>query len=93
MRRWADLRSRALLLTASGALTPPPVTSATGRPLPIGVDVQQDAAAVQAEVHAVFEPADGVAAPEGPEGVVVGVGEVVFRDGGLAVPVGESPFR
>ncbi|NEC77479.1 hypothetical protein G3I25_39010, partial [Streptomyces rochei] len=35
---------------------------ATGRLLPLGVDLQEHATAVQAQVHAVFEPADGGAA-------------------------------
>ncbi|MEW2134556.1 hypothetical protein [Streptomyces sp. NPDC005435] len=58
-RRWADLWSRALLLTVPGALGTPAVTGVTGRLLPLGVDVQEHATAVQAQVHAVFEPADG----------------------------------
>ncbi|MEU4149067.1 hypothetical protein [Streptomyces sp. NPDC026659] len=61
-RRWADLWSRALLLTVPGALGTPAVTEVTGRLLPLGVDVQEHATAVQAQVHAVFEPADGSAA-------------------------------
>ncbi|ANB09595.1 hypothetical protein SAM40697_5639 [Streptomyces ambofaciens] len=59
VRRWADLWSRALLLTLPGADSGPVVTGATGRLLPLGVDVQEHATAVQAQVHAVFEPADG----------------------------------
>ncbi|TGB15996.1 hypothetical protein E4099_05860 [Streptomyces palmae] len=58
-RRWADLWSRALLLTLPGAGGAPSVGVATGRLLPLGVDVQEHATAVQAQVHAVFEPADG----------------------------------
>jgi hypothetical protein len=59
-RRWADLWSRALLLTQPGAATPATVTcTATGRLLPLGVDLQEHATAAQAQVHAVFEPADG----------------------------------
>ncbi|MYQ44903.1 hypothetical protein GTW40_07470, partial [Streptomyces sp. SID4985] len=61
-RRWADLWSRALLLTVPGALGTPAVTAVTGRLLPLGVDVQEHATAVQAQVHAVFEPTDGGAA-------------------------------
>ncbi|MCN9243522.1 hypothetical protein NGF19_22490 [Streptomyces sp. RY43-2] len=60
-RRWADLWSRALLLTLPGAARTPAVSPATGRLLPLGVDVQEHATAVQAQVHAVFEPADGAA--------------------------------
>ncbi|MFD5555755.1 hypothetical protein ACFWIA_18185 [Streptomyces sp. NPDC127068] len=59
VRRWADLWSRAVLLTLPGALTPPATTPATGRLLPLGIDLQEHATAVQAQVHAVFEPADG----------------------------------
>ncbi|MFB6932449.1 hypothetical protein [Streptomyces chartreusis] len=59
VRRWADLWSRAMLLTMPGAASAPGVSEATGRLLPLGVDVQEHATAVQAQVHAVFEPADG----------------------------------
>lgn len=59
VRRWADLWSRAVLLTLPGAAAAPAVAEATGRLLPLGVDVQEHATAVQAQVHAVFEPADG----------------------------------
>ncbi|MGW8761633.1 hypothetical protein ACWGN5_03935 [Streptomyces sp. NPDC055815] len=61
VRRWADLWSRALLLTQPGAARTPAGSTATGRLLPLGVDVQEHATAVQAQVHAVFEPADGTA--------------------------------
>ncbi|MGW0699678.1 hypothetical protein ACWD0A_10165 [Streptomyces sp. NPDC002867] len=60
-RRWADLWSRAMLLTLSGAALVPAMGEATGRLLPLGIDVQEHATAVQAQVHAVFEPADGSA--------------------------------
>ncbi|MGW6391075.1 hypothetical protein ACWFR1_11330 [Streptomyces sp. NPDC055103] len=59
VRRWADLWSRALLLTLPGAGRAPSTTTVTGRLLPLGVDVQEHATAVQAQVHAVLEPADG----------------------------------
>ncbi|MFH8799016.1 hypothetical protein ACH4F6_05355 [Streptomyces sp. NPDC017936] len=59
VRRWADLWSRAVLLTLPGAASAPVVAEATGRLLPLGVDLQEHATAVQAQVHAVFEPADG----------------------------------
>ncbi|WP_424866909.1 hypothetical protein [Streptomyces sp. SAI-229] len=59
VRRWADLWSRAMLLTLPGAASAPAAGEATGRLLPLGVDVQEHATAVQAQVHAVFEPADG----------------------------------
>ncbi|WP_199844340.1 hypothetical protein [Streptomyces sp. RTd22] len=58
-RRWADLWARALLLTLPGAADAPATGTATGRLLPLGVDVQEHATAAQAQVHAVFEPADG----------------------------------
>ena len=58
-RRWADLWSRAMLLTLPGAVGPPVTGTATGRLLPLGIDLQEHATAVQAQVHAVFEPADG----------------------------------
>ncbi|MFJ8147965.1 hypothetical protein ACIQ6R_23285 [Streptomyces sp. NPDC096048] len=59
VRRWADLWARALLLTLPGAVSASAVGEVTGRLLPLGVDVQEHATAVQAQVHAVFEPADG----------------------------------
>ncbi|MBT3154236.1 hypothetical protein HTV45_25755 [Streptomyces sp. CHD11] len=62
VRRWADLWSRAVLLTLPGAVSAPALAEVTGRLLPLGVDVQEHATAVQAQVHAVFEPADGGAA-------------------------------
>jgi hypothetical protein len=58
-RRWADLWSRAMLLTLPGAAAAPVTGTATGRLLPLGVDLAEHATAVQAQVHAVFEPADG----------------------------------
>ncbi|MGW8487816.1 hypothetical protein [Streptomyces sp. NPDC055886] len=59
VRRWADLWSRALLLTVPGSAGERPADAVTGRLLPLGVEVQEHATAVQAQVHAVFEPADG----------------------------------
>ncbi|MFF4873040.1 hypothetical protein [Streptomyces sp. NPDC000961] len=59
VRRWADLWSRALLLTLPATARATAVSTATGRLLPLGVDLQEHATAVQAQVHAVFEPADG----------------------------------
>ncbi|WP_225640117.1 hypothetical protein [Streptomyces werraensis] len=59
VRRWADLWSRAMLLTLPGADRATAVGEATGRLLPLGVDLHEHATAVQAQVHAVFEPADG----------------------------------
>jgi hypothetical protein len=55
-RRWGDLWSRAMILTLSGAS---PYGTATGRILPLGVDLHEHATAAQAQVHAVFEPEDG----------------------------------
>ncbi|GHH18793.1 hypothetical protein Srubr_28010 [Streptomyces rubradiris] len=62
VRRWADLWARGMLLTLPGAAAAPAAYTATGRLLPLGVDVHEHATAVQAQVHAVFEPADGTAA-------------------------------
>lgn len=62
VRRWADLWARGLLLTLPGAAAAPTADTLTGRLLPLGVDLQEHATAVQAQVHAVFEPADGSAA-------------------------------
>ncbi|WP_211216228.1 hypothetical protein [Longispora albida] len=59
LRRWADLWSRAMLLTQPGAAGFPASGTATGRLLPLGVELNEHATAVHAQVHAVFEPADG----------------------------------
>jgi hypothetical protein len=61
-RRWADLWSRAMLLTLPGAAGAPVTGTATGRLLPLGIDLTEHATAAQAQVHAVFEPADGTTA-------------------------------
>ncbi|MFD7864332.1 hypothetical protein [Streptomyces sp. NPDC059783] len=58
-RRWADLWARAMLLTVPGAVTAPATETVTGRLLPLGVDLHEHPTAVQAQVHAVLEPADG----------------------------------
>lgn len=55
-RRWGDLWSRAMVLTLSGES---PRDTATGRLLPLGVDMHEHATAAQAQVHAVFEPEGG----------------------------------
>ncbi|MCP2170164.1 hypothetical protein [Goodfellowiella coeruleoviolacea] len=60
-RRWGDLWSRAMLLTLPGAADVPVTGVATGRLLPLGVDLHEHPTAAQAQVHAVFEPADGAA--------------------------------
>ncbi|MER7013473.1 hypothetical protein ABT324_18805 [Saccharopolyspora sp. NPDC000359] len=57
VRRWADLWTRGMLLAVPGAAATPVTGTATGRLLPLGVDVQEHATAVQAQVHAVLEPA------------------------------------
>ncbi|MFE4455297.1 hypothetical protein [Streptomyces sp. NPDC056796] len=59
VRRWADLWSRGMLLTVPGAAGTPVTGTADGRLLPLGIDLQEHATAAQAQVHAVFEPADG----------------------------------
>ncbi|MFJ8744232.1 hypothetical protein ACIRL2_33265 [Embleya sp. NPDC127516] len=59
VRRWADLWARAMLLTVPGAAAAPATDTVTGRLLPLGVDLHEHATAAQAQVHAVFEPADG----------------------------------
>ncbi|MCH0568495.1 hypothetical protein I3F60_04350 [Streptomyces sp. MUM 136J] len=59
LRRWADLWARGMLLTVPGTAAASAPETATGRLLPLGVDVQEHATAAQAQVHAVLEPADG----------------------------------
>ncbi|MFI7028008.1 hypothetical protein ACIBK1_04790 [Microbispora rosea] len=61
VRRWADLWTRALLLAQDGVLTgePRPAATVSGRLLVLGVDVHEHGTAVQFQVHAVLEPADG----------------------------------
>jgi hypothetical protein len=58
-RRWADLWSRALLLAHPSTADMVATSSATGRLLPLGIDLHEHPTAVQAQVHAVLEPADG----------------------------------
>jgi hypothetical protein len=53
-RRWADLWSRALLLSRSGH-EPPAPTPVSGRLLVLGVDVHEHATAIQLQVHGVLE--------------------------------------
>ncbi|WP_320776569.1 hypothetical protein, partial [Streptomyces sp. CRN 30] len=99
VRRWADLWSRGLLLTVPGADTAPVTTEATGRLLPLGVDVQEHATAVQAQVHAVFEPADGgtarlvrasVSAPKPDTVVGAGLWQLLRPHMSLLAAVGEG---
>ncbi|MBE3008530.1 hypothetical protein IL992_04920 [Microbispora sp. NEAU-D428] len=61
VRRWADLWTRALLLSQDGVLTgePRPATTVSGRLMALGVDVHEHGTAVQFQVHAVLEPAGG----------------------------------
>ncbi|MEH1102813.1 hypothetical protein [Micromonospora sp. CPCC 205561] len=60
-RRWADLWARAVLLAqdASGAVVAPDAEGVSGRLLVLGVDVHEHDTAVQAQLHAILEPADG----------------------------------
>lgn len=60
VRRWADLWTRAMLLAQPGGLIPAtPTGTLSGRLLPLGVDLHEHGTAVQAQVHAVVEPAGG----------------------------------
>ncbi|WP_414938659.1 hypothetical protein [Amycolatopsis sp. cmx-11-51] len=61
VRRWGDLWSRGMLLTVPGVAATPAIGTLTGRLLPLGVDLLEHATAAQAQVHAVFEPEDGIA--------------------------------
>ncbi|WP_329275127.1 hypothetical protein [Streptomyces sp. NBC_00691] len=99
VRRWADLWTRALLLTLPGAARTPAPATATGRLLPLGVDVQEHATAVQAQVHAVFEPADGteprlvraaVSAPKPDTVVGAGLWQLLRPRMSLLAAVGEG---
>jgi hypothetical protein len=98
-RRWADLWSRALLLTAPGVADTPAVGSATGRLLPLGVDLQEHGTAAQAQVHAVLEPADGsaprlvrasVCAPKPDTVVAAGVWQLLRPHLSLLTALGEG---
>ncbi|MGW1725731.1 hypothetical protein ACWCQK_22685 [Streptomyces sp. NPDC002306] len=99
VRRWADLWSRATLLTLPGAADAPATGTATGRLLPLGVDVHEHATAAQAQVHAVFEPADGtrprlvragVAVPKPDTVVGAGVWQLLRPHMSLLTAVGEG---
>ncbi|MGW5089023.1 hypothetical protein [Streptomyces coelicoflavus] len=99
VRRWADLWARALLLTLPGAASGPAVREVGGRLLPLGVDVQEHATAVQAQVHAVFEPAGGgvprlvrasVSAPKPDTVVGAGLWQVLRPHMSLLAAVGEG---
>ncbi|MFE9426558.1 hypothetical protein ACFYNO_26755 [Kitasatospora sp. NPDC006697] len=99
LRRWADLWSRALLLTVPGAAAAAPAGTATGRLLPLGVDLHEHATAAQAQVHAVFEPADGstpllvrasAAVPKPDTVVGAGVWQLLRPGFGLLTALGEG---
>ncbi|MCX5040563.1 MULTISPECIES: hypothetical protein [Streptomyces] len=99
VRRWADLWARALLLTLPGAASGPAVREVGGRLLPLGVDVQEHATAVQAQVHAVLDPADGgvsrlvrasVSAPKPDTVVGAGLWQVLRPHMSLLAAVGEG---
>ncbi|HEX6685947.1 MAG TPA: hypothetical protein VF062_24435 [Candidatus Limnocylindrales bacterium] len=58
VRRWADLWSRAMLLSQPGALSAPAATTeVSGRLLILGVDIHEHETAVQFQVHGVLEEA------------------------------------
>ncbi|MEU9509692.1 hypothetical protein AB0D32_25810 [Micromonospora sp. NPDC048170] len=71
VRRWADLWARGVLLAraapaavapaavAPAAVAPAAVEEVSGRLLVLGVDVHEHDTAVQAQLHAILEPADG----------------------------------
>ncbi|MEH0970509.1 hypothetical protein V6U77_05160 [Micromonospora sp. CPCC 205546] len=61
LRRWADLWARGVLLAqdAAGASVPTAVEEVSGRLLVLGVDVHEHDTAVQAQLHAILEPAGG----------------------------------
>jgi len=98
-RRWADLWSRAMLLTLPGASDASATGTATGRLLPLGVDLHEHATAAQAQVHAVFEPADGttprlvrasVSVPKPDTVVAAGVWQLLRPHMSLLTAVGEG---
>ncbi|WEH41910.1 hypothetical protein [Streptomyces sp. AM 2-1-1] len=99
VRRWADLWARAMLLTLPGATVSPVTAPATGRLLPLGVDLQEHATAVQAQVHAVFEPENGspqflvrasVSAPKPDSVVGAGLWQLLRPHLSLLAAVGEG---
>ncbi|KAB2350888.1 hypothetical protein [Actinomadura rudentiformis] len=59
VRRWADLWTRAVLLSQPGARPAASVEPVTGRLLVLGADVHEHGTAVQVQVHGVLEPAGG----------------------------------
>jgi hypothetical protein len=58
VRRWADLWSRALLLSQAGGGASPAPEPVSGRLLILGADVHEHATAVQVQVHAILEGGD-----------------------------------
>lgn len=60
-RRWADLWSRGMLLAQDGPGTVETAELVSGRLLPLGIDLHEHGTALQAQVHAILEPADGSA--------------------------------
>ncbi|MFG1998567.1 hypothetical protein ACGFNU_05400 [Spirillospora sp. NPDC048911] len=56
VRRWADLWTRAVLLSQPGARPAASVEPVSGRLLVLGVDMHEHGTAVQAQVHGVLEP-------------------------------------
>jgi hypothetical protein len=59
VRRWADLWTRAMLLSQPGGDRPCGDETVSGRLLILGVDVHEHGTAVQMQVHGVLEPAGG----------------------------------
>jgi hypothetical protein len=83
-RRWADLWARGVLLTQGAGSVAEGVELVSGRLLPLGVDVHEHDTAVQVQLYAVLEPADGatprlVRATAGAAKVATIVGPAVWR--------------
>lgn len=64
VRRWADLWTRAMLLSQAGGWRTDPAAAepVSGRLLPLGIDMHEHPTAVQVQLHAVFEPTGGAPA-------------------------------
>ncbi|MGW3308177.1 hypothetical protein ACWDG9_16505 [Streptomyces sp. NPDC001073] len=100
-RRWGDLWSRAMLLTVPGAASTSVTGAATGRLLPLGVDLLEHSTAAQAQVHAVFEPSDGgtprlvrasIAAPKPDTVVGAGVWQLLRPHMSLLAAAGQARY-